>query len=205
MSLNIGSTPGTVTSDGSSVTFNDGTRSVFAWTSSGEMQVPDVQQSFAYSLGNSWTEMPSITRGGNVYRRATKNIGSPGGSGSGTYTILTATPNYGWSQNSIRVYIRGYSYLGSGFGDYFYNSDGSASGNWTPYQYNPISVAGGPTASLSLGTITRSGNTVDTDYYTYPVIASFGGYVTTTFDVEWLSNYFSPVTSITGKYQIALL
>lgn len=206
MALNLNST--TVTSNGSTFVVNNGSTNVINGIAGGFVQTNGaLRQSQDVALGNSWYELPGTYRGagGGFYRRAAKWF-SGTGSGSQTNSIFSATPNYGWSDNVIYYKIYGGGYQGTQWGEYFYNSDGSANGSWTPLQYSVIGAFGGVGAvAPTISTITRSGNTVDTDYYTYTIQHTMPQWSSTIVEVEWLQDYFNQSSSITAKYQIALL
>jgi hypothetical protein len=62
---------------------------------------------------------------------------------------------------------------------------------------------GAPNPTIS--SITRTGPAVDSDWFVYTVSHTMPRWSSTIIEIEWLQDYFSPVTSITGKFQIALL
>jgi hypothetical protein len=207
MPLNISNT--TVSSDGSNFVVNNGSSNVINGTSGPFLQTLGARyQSQDVSLGNSWYELPGMNRGNGqgFYRRAAKSFSGNGDNDSQVNNIFRATPNYGWSQNVVYYKIYGGGYQGTQTGEYFFNSDGSSQGTWTPLQYTKISGMGGVGAPApTISAITRSGSTVDSDYFTYTVSHTMNRWSSTIIEIEWLQDYFSPVTSITGKFQIALL
>ena len=206
MGLNISST--TISSTGSNFVVNNGSIDVINFESGGRNTTRSRYQSADPALGNSWYELPSQRRGGTggLYRRASKWFYGSGSVSSQVNTIFSATPNFGWSNNVVYYKIFGGGYQGTQHGEYFYNSDGSASGTWTPLQYTVIGAMGGVGAvAPTISSVTRSGNTVDTDFYTFTVQHTMPQWSSTIVEIEWLADYYSPVTSITGKFQIALL
>lgn len=207
MPINISNT--TVTSNGSTFTVNNGSTNVIDVSASGEMNFNGaVRQSANPSIGNSWIELPGGYKGngGGWYRRATKWFYGSGSTSSQVNNIFTATPNFGWSNNVVYYTIWGGGYQGTHHGEYFFNSDGSANGTWTPLQYTKVAAIGGIGAPApTISSITRSGNAVDVDYFTYTVSHTMPQWSSTVIEIEWLADYFAPVSSITGKFQIALL
>jgi hypothetical protein len=204
--LNISNT--TISSTGSDFVVNNGSTNVINFESGGRNTTGSRRQSADPSLGNSWYELPSQRRGGTggLYRRAAKWFYGSGDNDSQVNNIFRATPNFGWSNNVVYFKYFGGGYQGTQTGEYFYNSDGSASGTWTPIQYNVIAGMGGigrPDPTVS--SVTRSGNVVDSDYYTYTVSHTMPRWSSTIVEIEWLADYFTPVTSITNRFQIALL
>jgi hypothetical protein len=207
MPLNISNT--TVSSDGSNFVVNNGTTNVINGTSGPFLQTNGARyQSQNVALGNNWFELPGMNRGNGqgYYRRAAKAFSGNGDNDSQVNNIFRATPNNGWSQNVVYYKIYGGGYQGTHTGEYYINSDGSAQGTWTPLQYTQISGMGGVGApNPTISSITKSGTAIDVDFFTYTVSHTMPRWSSTVIEIEWLNDYFSPVTSITGIFQIALL
>lgn len=206
MGLNISNT--SVTSDGSTFVVNNGSANVINFDSTGRNSTGARIQSADIGLGNGWYELPSTYRGsgGGLYRRAAKWFNGNDDNNAQVNNIFRATPNYGWGQNVVYYRIYGGGYQGTQTGEYFFNSDGSAQGTWTPTQYIAIGAMGGVGAvAPTISSITRSGDVVDSSYYTYTVQHTMPRWSSTLIEIEWLADYYTPTTSISGKFQIALL
>jgi len=154
--------------------------------------------------GTSWNIHDEYYVGGNTptLMRVSK-IFTTGGSAV-NYPIFRFTPSDGWTQYFMKMTITNDRYNGLGIGSWLiYCGGGSYSQAIATWQ-TPTGGYQGSTAP-TLGTQTQVGGYPDSGYYDVTLSYNVAAYSGVCVELEFDQNVQSLVSSITGKWQVALL
>ena len=197
------------TMTGGSSTFSVGTSAggtIMNTDSVGNVYQANWRQTGA-TFANSWVKLDRINRSSSSYTYISRfgKLFASGASGT-TQNIFQFTPSNGWTWYYMGMEIHTIAQNGTGYGKWIFPTNGSASPGYSP-GISVIQAAQGGYTGSNAPTISSNVNTPpfpDGGYFTaqiqYTIPAYCYTYVILEID-EWTQN---PVSSITGKWQVAL-
>ena len=203
MAFNIN---GTTVSGGSSTFAVNGTYGQILSTDSSGNVFNTNWQTNGVLFGNGWYEIDRIWRGNDYayISRFAKTFTQ--GASAGAFNIFRFTPSNGWTWAWTGMEVYNFAQNGTGYGRWLFPTTGGTSPGYSP-GVNAVQTAQGGYQGSTAPVISSSVNNPpfpDGGYYDAQVQLTVPGYSYVHVIVEVDRNTQTPVTSITGKWQVAL-
>jgi len=200
MSININGASLSGNGSGNFTVANSASTNYFTTDSTGKPTLTGLYPT-SRSFGNGWQYSTSEIKGfGTTYKMYKTNLAG-GGSPGYNQTMFAITPNHGWSSYYCTFTLYNNYYQGAGQAKYMISS---TAGDYKCQLFTLQSPSGG--VGLNTPTITDNTPVSGTSAYddasrvNCSIQLSMSSWAGGGIEVEWFN--FSPVTSITGPYQI---